>query len=241
MVRKNSVLNYTSIQSRITSQKAVAFLQSDVCGCKASSVVFIYLMTFHTRYEYYQIHQWTSWQQRTCGWCHILTSQACSQAYANQPCSAETTGSSHENLTAWESSEYEPISDRKGCLPSRPQKKKKGPQKLQELYFSLATAAEIRNKWSKMKSSRNKIYPHKPKCCSPSGHLRRMPSMKMFSLLCLHCPPMFLVPNSAKEHFLEEDRKAEKGQNIKWNTFFYRWLVWSDILGFFLSISFKWN
>lgn len=118
--------------------------------------------------------------------------------YREQPC------------TTWDSSEYEHSLEGKGCLPSR--LKKNGPQKLQELSssFSLTTAAGIRNTWSKRKSSRNKIYPHKSKHCSPAGGLRRMLSMKMLSLLCLRCPPTFLAPNSAKNHFLQEDRKLEK-------------------------------
>jgi len=83
----------------MASQKAVAFLQSDISGCKASPVVFTYLITFrNTRCKQCQINQWTSQQQRTWGHHHILTSEACSQASASQPGSAETTGNSHAVL-----------------------------------------------------------------------------------------------------------------------------------------------
>lgn len=111
--------------------------------------------------------------------------------------------------TAWDSSEYEPSLEGKGCLPSRP--KKKGTTKAQDLSFSfpLTTAAGIRNIWSKRKSSRNKIYPHEPEHRCPQG-AREGCCLWRCSHFAYTVLPRFFH-QSARDHFFEEEhRKPEK-------------------------------
>lgn len=83
--------------------------------------------------------------------------------------------------------------------------------------------ADIRNTWSNRKSSRNWIYRHKPKYCSPQGAwegccLWRCSYFSAYDVCSCFLHQILLKTIFVKR--IQNHRNHRKGQNIKQNPFF---------------------
>lgn len=148
----------------------MTFLQGNIGGCKASPVVITYFITYrNTGVNTIRLIA-AAKDMWTLSWCDL-------QGWLQSLCWSAQFCWEHRawSIISQGSSEYKPCIKEKGCLPYRP---KNPPQRIQELSFHwlLEQRLEIHKARG---NSRNKIYPYKPKLCSPPGDLRRMLSMKV--------------------------------------------------------------